>query len=424
MNFMKKFNIKTFGCSSNVADSEFVKTILQKNNYIFSENKYDIYIVNSCSVKGPTVNKIKDFIKKINLPKYKIIIMGCLPSDKKILNELQDYSIISPYNIDLIDKAVMEIENLKKPIKYLKPKFLDKTILDYNSNNIAIVQPLIGCLGNCYYCKTKLAKPEFYSYPLENILKRIESHIKKGVKEVWISSEDNAAYGLDIGKTYIDLLLAIEKRFAGQAMFRLGMSNPWLLQKKEKQLISFFKNTKAFYKFLHIPIQSASSKVLKNMNRPYTEKQLEKFFSNIRANFNETELNLTTDIIVGYPNETKEDYLKTKKFIKKYKFLVTNVSQIWPMPFTKTFEMKQLNTEIKKERSRDLSKYVRTILSKYLQKQVNKTKDVYFNNVDEAGNLLGRTDNYISVILKKPKKIEFGRKKCKIKAIENYHLLV
>lgn len=421
---MKGFNIKTFGCSSNIADSEFVKNILQKNNYNYSESKFDFYIINSCSVKGPTVNKIKDFIKKIFLPKHKIIIMGCLPSDKKILLELKDYSIISPYNIDLIDKAIIEIERTKKPIKYLEPKFLDKTKFDYSSKNIAIVQPLIGCMGNCYYCKTKLAKPKFYSYPLENILKRIDNYIKNGVKEIWLSSEDNAAYGVDIGKTYMDLLLSIEEKFAGKAMFRLGMSNPWLLLKKEKQLIDFFKKTKAFYKFLHIPIQSASSKVLKDMNRPYTEKQLEKFFLAIRKNFSENKLNLTTDVIVGYPNETKEDYLKTKRFIKKYKFLVTNVSQIWPMPFTKTFEMKQLSTEIKKERSRDLSQCVRNILSKYLKKQVNKTIDIYFNNLDENGNLLGRTNNYISVILKKPKKIDYGWRKCKIKAIENYHLIV
>ena len=116
--------------------------------------------------------------------------------------------------------------------------------------------------------------------------------------------------------------------------------------------------------------------------------------------------------------------LKTKKFIKKHKFLVTNVSQIWPMPFTKTFEMKQLNTEIKKERSRDLSEYVRNILSKYLKKQVNKTIDVYFSSLDIKGNLLGRTNNYISVIHKNPKAVEYGWKKCKIKAVENYHLIV
>jgi MiaB/RimO family radical SAM methylthiotransferase len=288
------------------------------------------------------------------------------------------------------------------------------------------VQPLIGCLGNCYFCKTKLAKPLFTSYPLENILKRIDKNIKNGAKEIWISSEDNAAYGFDIGKNYMDLLNSIEERFKGKAMFRFGMSNPWLLRKHEKELINFFKDTKAFYKFLHIPIQSASSKVLKNMNRPYTEKQLESFFTKIRKEFKENELNLTTDIIVGYPTETKDDYLKTKKFIKKYKFLVANVSQIWPMPFTKTIEMKQLPTEIKKERSRDLSEFVRALSKSYLKNYVGKTLEIYFNDLDNDGNVLGRTKNYISVIMKKPKIIpEFGKwSKHKIKAIENFHLLV
>lgn len=421
---MISFFIKTYGCSSNVADSEFVRSILEEKGLLFSEKKQNYFIINSCSVKGPTVNKIKDFIKKLKHKKQKIIIMGCLPSDKKILKEFEEYSIISPYNIDLISNAIDEVEKFNKPIKYLEPKFLDKTYLEYNAKNIAIVQPLIGCLGNCYYCKTKLAKPEFYSYPLNNILKRIDNYIKKGVKEIWISSEDNAAYGFDSGKTYMDLLLNIEKKFSGKAMFRLGMSNPWLLRKHEKELIKFFKETKSFYKFLHIPIQSASTKVLKNMNRPYTEKQLEKFFGKLRKEFNENELNLTTDVIVGYPNEAREDYLKTKRFLKKYKFLVTNVSQIWPMPFTKTFEMKQLDTKIKKERSRDLSEFVRANFKIYLKKQLGKTLDVYVNDLDKNGNLLGKTRNYISVIIKKPKKVEYGWKKYKIKALENYHLLV
>jgi threonylcarbamoyladenosine tRNA methylthiotransferase CDKAL1 len=433
----KTFFIKTFGCASNFADSGFVTEILKNANYAETTiTKADFVLVNSCTVKGPTESKIKDYLQKIKKKKYNIIIMGCLPSDKKFISDFKDYSMLSSYNIDCVLELLNNIQKTEKPIQLLKTKILDKTKFSYGAKNIAIVQPLIGCLGKCTYCKTKLAKPEFYSYPLENILQRIDYYIKKGVKEIWISSEDNAAYGQDIKLNYLDLLNAIEKKFAGKAMFRFGMSNPWLIKKNLKELISFFKKTKSFYKFLHIPIQSASSNVLKNMKRPYTEKDLLKIFSELRKNFSANELTIATDTIVGFPNESKEDFEKTVNFTikSKYDILINNVSQFWPMSFTEAAKMKQLSTKIKKDRSRILSESARKNYKKMLAKYIAKTVDIYFDDIDEKGNYLGRTRNYISVILKKsnsklkskPKvnpKLGFWEK-YKIKDLENYHLIV
>jgi len=421
------FYIKTYGCSSNFADSNFIVELLLKNNYKESAiNTAEFVLINSCTVKGPTASKIKDFISKIKQNKQNIIILGCLPSDKKFVSEFKEYSMISPYNIDLILDAFEKITLSKKPIKLLTPKILDKTLFSYNTKNIAIVQPLIGCLGNCTFCKTKLAKPLFYSYPLENIIKRIDDYIGKGVKEIWISSEDNGAYGKDLKINYMDLLMAIEKRFKGKAMFRLGMANPWLIDKHLDELINFFKTTKTFYKFLHIPIQSASNNVLKNMKRPYTEKKLHHLFSKLRTNFSKNKLTLATDTIVGFPYETEADFNKTLEFVTLYDFLINNVSQFWPMSFTAAAKMKQLPTELKKERSRILSKLYSANYVSILDSYVGKKIDVYFNDVDSNGNYLGRTKNYISVILHNPKKtVKLGLwAKFIVKKRENSHLLV
>lgn len=425
----KTYFIKTYGCASNIADSGFVSELLNSNNYKKSNlTNADFVIVNSCTVKGPTVNKIKDYLKTLKQKKQDIIIMGCLPSDKKFIFDFKDYSMLNSYNIDNIIEIIEKIKSTNKPVHLLKMKILDKTQFNYNAKNIAIVQPLIGCLGQCTYCKTKLAKPEFYSYPLENILQRIDYYIKKGVKEIWISSEDNAAYGSDIKLNYMDLLDAIEKRFAGKAMFRFGMSNPWLIKKNLPDLIKFFKETKSFYKFLHIPIQSASNSVLKNMQRPYTERDLDKIFTDLRKNFDEKELTIVTDTIFGFPYETNEDFEKTKLFTLKYSILTNNVSQFWPMSFTKAIKMKQLPTEIKKERSRIISDISRKNYTKMLSKYVGKKLGVYFNDVDKEGNYLGRTRNYISIVLKKSAKTKVPKlgewKEYKIKELENYHLLV
>jgi len=422
----RTFFIKTYGCASNFADSGFVKRLLKEAGYKETDVKNaDLILVNSCTVKGPTASKIKDYILKLPIEKNKIVILGCLPSDKKTIKDFSSYSMVNSYNIDAIADVCNKILETNRPVHLLEPKFLDKTNLSYDFKNVAIVQPLIGCLGYCTFCKTKLAKPFFYSYPLANIVDRIDFYIKKGAKEIWLSSEDNAAYGKDIGLNFMDLLKIIEKRFKGQAMFRFGMSNPWLLKTHTKELISFFKNTKAFYKFLHIPIQSASNNVLRLMKRPYSEKDLSELFENLRNNFSYKELTLATDTIVGFPDESEQDFEKTVNFVKKYDFLINNVSQFWPMPFTEASRMKQLKTEIKKERSRFLSAIARQNSQRLLKTFVGETLEVYFSQSDSQGNLLGRTRNYISVVCKKPeKKLEYGIwYKFKIKGVEHYHLL-
>ena len=422
----KTFFIKTYGCASNIADSGFVKKLLICSGYKETDLKNaNFVLVNTCTVKGPTVSKIKDYILKLALKKNKIIILGCLPCDKIFTKNFYKFSMVNSYNIDSIVSVCDKILKTNKSVHLLEPKFLDKTNLLCDFKTIAIVQPLIGCLGKCTFCKTRYAKPLFYSYPLSNIINRIDYYIKSGAKEIWLSSEDNAAYGKDLALNYMDLLNAIETRFKGKAMFRFGMSNPWLLQKYLLQLCDFFKKTKAFYRFLHIPIQSASNKVLKLMKRSYTEKVVNKIFTDLRNNFSYNELTIATDTIVGFPNETKKDFNKTKVFSKRYDILINNVSQFWPMSFTEAQKLKQLPTEIKKERSAILSTIARQESKRVLKTYVAKKVEVYFNDIDGKGNYLGRTRNYISVICKSSqKKQRLGEWVLqKIMAVEHYHLL-
>jgi threonylcarbamoyladenosine tRNA methylthiotransferase CDKAL1 len=421
---MSKFYIKTYGCASNQADSNIMQSILLNNGFHESDlDNADFIIVNSCTVKGPTVNKINDFIRDLSLAKHKIIISGCLPSDKTFLRSYRAYSLLNPYNVDKIVELIKKVEETSSPVHYLDFKKLNKAEYDLKQRGIQIVQPLIGCLGNCTYCKTKIAKPIFYSYPLKSIISKIEILIDSGTKEIWISSEDNGAYGKDIELSYIDLLQAIEKKFQGKAMFRFGMINPWHLKEYLHETIEFFKSTKTFFKFLHIPIQSASTSVLKEMNRKYTIQDLNEIFDEIKTNFEPEDLTISTDIIVGFPNETKEDFQLSLDFISKYNFLVLNVSQFWPMSYTKAASGKQIASQIRKQRSRELTNIQLGIVEAVLTKYKGTEQEVFFDKIDEQGNFLGRTKNYISVISKSKKQELFKWKKVKIKEVEYFHLL-
>jgi len=421
-----RFAIITYGCAANQADSNFMSTILQDADWKEVDvDGADIVIVNTCTVKGPTESKIMDFVKKISKTKEKskIIIAGCLPSDSSFIKKYSEYSLLNPYSVHKILELAKKIAKSNKPIHVLDFERFDKTKLYYKTKGIAIIQPLIGCLGKCTFCKTRFAKPLFQSYPLENIISRIEYYLQNGAKEFWISCEDNGAYGYDIGLTYIDLLNEIEKKFKGKAMFRFGMANPWLLKKHTHELIEFFDKTKAFYKFLHIPVQSASDSVLKEMKRPYTLKQLNSLFDSINKKFSYKELTIATDVIVGFPHESDKDFEKTYNFIKGKEFLIVNVSQFWPRPFTEAQKMKQLTTEVKKDRSRRMSVLGRAKAIRILKSYVGKTIEVYPNEYDVKGNTLSRTRNYVSVIIKNKKVKLFDWKKVKIKKVENYHLI-
>jgi len=414
-----KVRIHTFGCASNQADSNIMANLLSNKVAVgnFELKDVDYVIVNTCSVKGPTENKVIDFIKKIHLPKYAIIICGCLVSDKKKKKEFFEYSLVSPYNVTKICDVIDYLEYNKKPIHLIGNKKNSK-LFAIPFKPIAIVPPLIGCLGNCTYCKTKQAKPLFFSYPIQELITTINELVKQGSYEIWLSSEDNGAYGTDFGTNYLSLLKEIEKEFRNKGvMFRFGMSNPEHIYKHLKETKLFFENTKCFFRFLHIPIQSASNPVLKKMNRKYNGKKIEKIFSTLKNT-----VTISTDVICGFPTETESQFTETYDFIKKHKPLITNVSQFWVRPFTKAENLKQHTSEVRKARSSKLSTLQKSIIKSKLAPYKSKTLEVYVDEQDSSW-FWGRTKDYVLVKIISKKPLALGKwYRFKVELVESNHL--
>ena len=172
---------------------------------------------------------------------------------------------------------------------------------------ISITQISEGCLGNCSYCKTKLAKGTLHSYDEEKILKSIESDLESGAKEVWLTSQDCASYNLDKNKQNLPELLKKILSLKHNFKLRLGMMNPNNVYPVLDELIEVYKNPK-IYKFIHIPIQSASDSVLKDMNRFYKIKIVEEIITKLKKEV--PDMVIATDIIVGYPTEKQSDHKK------------------------------------------------------------------------------------------------------------------
>lgn len=398
--------IETFGCSSNQAESEIMAGLLEKagSEVVNNIDISDVIIVNSCIVKGPSEQKLFSRLKQIqeNYPDKKLIIAGCAPEG--IYNELKEIapeaSFVSTHHIKEITKAVADIQKGEiieligetKEIKLCLPKIRNNPVRN-------IVQIASGCNSNCSYCITRFAKGELFSYPKELIIKEISMAVENGCKEIWLTSQDNSCYGFDSDTNLPELLNSLPK---GKFLVRIGMMNPRNFLEKDfiKNLIEAYKSEK-IYKFLHLPVQSGSDNILKKMNRGYKSKNFKRIVSEFRKEF--PKLNLWTDVIVGFPSESKADFEKTLEMLKEVKPDYTNISQYGVRPRTKASKLKQISSEEKKKRSRIISELTREISLEKNKEWIDWKGKVLITDKKETW--LGRNFAYKPVLINSKEKL-------------------
>ena len=258
--------IETYGCAANQNDSEIMAGLLKRSGFNIVKNldSADLIILNSCTVKHATENKIMHRINELSKKKTPLIIAGCMPETQyeKIRDITQSASLIGASSVTNIAKIVKKTINGETIEEFSKGK--DKVCLPKIHQNklIDIVQISEGCLSDCSFCITKHARGNLHSYDPEMIIKEIGKSKKSGVKEFWLTSQDCGCYGFDINTNLAELLEKIVKEVPGNYFIRLGMMHPMHLKKIYKNLINIMKH-KNIFKFLHVPIQSGSKKILK-----------------------------------------------------------------------------------------------------------------------------------------------------------------
>ncbi|MBW3020834.1 tRNA (N(6)-L-threonylcarbamoyladenosine(37)-C(2))-methylthiotransferase [Candidatus Woesearchaeota archaeon] len=348
---MDKIFFKTSGCSNNQAESEIMKG-LTSEYFGLADNIEDAEIVvfNICTVKGDDVALAS--IKKIKeeFPNKILIIGGCVPEHmiKNIRKVDPNCGILNTHNLDKILEVIEETLN-NNPIQVMSPERINKTRFKRIRTNklIGIIPISNSCLGSCTYCSVKPIKGDYYSFPVEEIVEDIENALKDGCKEIWITSQDNGCYGMDIGTNLVELLQRIVE-IPGDYYIRLGMMNPDHIYPFFDELVEVMKDKK-FFKFVHIPVQSGSDEVLKKMNRHYTIKQFKEIVSKFREEI--PMINIASDMIVGFPEETGKDFDETMKLIKDIQFDVLNVSKFRKRLGTKAYNMEQVDPEVIKQRA-------------------------------------------------------------------------
>jgi MiaB-like tRNA modifying enzyme len=398
-----KVYIETYGCSANKSDSEIMMGLLKNFGFQIIDNPKmaDVSIINTCIVKEPTAKRMERRIKELCSYRKPFIVAGCMAKAEiyRVEKLAPKASIITPDAIDRIVEVVKETLKGRRVVADSEKK--EKVLLPKVSFNkiISILQIASGCLSACTFCETKIARGILKSYRPSSIIERIKSDLNEGFKEFWITSQDNGCYGFDIKTNIAELLNGILK-LGGNFKVRVGMMNPLHLIKRRKllkELIEAYKNEKVF-KFVHIPLQSGSNKVLKDMLRGYTVEEFIEIVEEFRREI--PNITIETDIIVGYPTESEEDFEETVKAINEIEFDVVNISKFSPRPNTPAEKLNRLPPEIVNRRSKTLHELVRKIAMKKNEKFLGKEVDVFVDEIGKNDSYIGRTVEYKPVVVK------------------------
>jgi MiaB-like tRNA modifying enzyme len=268
---------------------------------------------------------------------------------------------------------------------------------------VGIVEIASGCMSECTFCQTKLSKGDLTSYRLGDIVRQVENEISEGCKEIWLTSTDNGCYGFDIGTDLPSLVNAVSE-IPQNFMLRIGMMNPMYMPRIKEKLIESFDNDKV-YKFLHIPVQSGSDKVLNDMKRGHTSGTYREIVKKAKERF--PEFTISTDIIVGFPSETNEDFEKTVRLLEETRPDVVNLSKYSARPGTEAAEWKQVDVSEVKRRSKIVFDLINKITLENNQRWIGWKGNVLFNEKTEEG-IKGRNFAYKPVFVRDS--VEIGQR--------------
>jgi len=390
-----KFKIYTLGCKVNLYESNVMMDLLKNEGYHETNDIADIYIINTCSVTNTADNKSLKLVKRA-IKENKdalIIVCGCMSQvETEKLKELEDVNIIIG-NVNK-SKIVDYIKNYKSKLIDIKDisnykEFENMSLNNFNKTR-AFVKIEDGCENFCSYCIIPYTRGPVRSKKKEDVLEEVKSLINNGHKEIVLTGIHTGHYGFD-DYSFSDLLLDLVKI---DGLKRLRISSIEITEINDN-VLEVIKNNNILVDHMHIPLQSGCDKILKLMNRKYDKdyfiNKIETI-RNIRPN-----MSITTDVIVGFPDETEEDFEETIKTIEKINFSKLHVFPYSKRKGTKAAIMEnQVPENIKKERVKKLLEISKKLEIDYFSKFINK-EVTFIPETYKDGYIYGHTGNYLLV---------------------------
>lgn len=401
---------ETYGCTANRGDAELMLGQLTAAGHevVPELAKADAIILNTCAVKGTTYQKMLRRLRELrNFDGKRLVVAGCLPLiDLASIEQIGALAgIVSCRSIGEIAEVFERMARDEQNIRILERAPCEKpTMPKLRSSKVsAIVAICEGCTSNCSYCSVKFARGELRSFDTHSILSEVKAAINAGYREILLTAQDTAAYGLDDGTRLPDLLNSITS-LEGKFRTRIGMMNPKNVIPNLPELLDAYASDK-IYNFLHMPVQSGDDGVLEAMRRGYTVDDFMRIVDAFRERFED--LYIATDVIVGFPGEGEREFVHTCELIEMAKPDKVNLTRFSPMPGTDAARMPQVNGREVARRSRMLSARCRTIGHEENQRYVGRVVKGLVTELGEKGGYVVRLPNYKPAIVSNAEPGEF-----------------
>lgn len=397
-----KFSIYTLGCKVNTYESEYMISILKENGYELVEfgDHADVVIINTCSVTNNSDSKSRKMINQAvkNNPDACIIAMGCFIEANKDL-EINGVDILIGNKdkskiVELINQYFETKNSIKKLYENLGDTFENMEISKFEGKTRAFVKIQDGCENFCTYCIIPYVRGKCRSKDPDLVIKEITNLVDNGYKEIVLTGIHTGNYGVDLGTNFADLL---ERIVEIPNLYRIRISSIEITELNDK-VLSLINKHNIIANHLHVPLQAGSNHVLKLMNRKYDLDYYEDKINKIRSI--RPDISISTDIIVGFPEETDEDFENTMKFSEKIKFSKIHVFPYSIRKGTPASKLKQVDGNIKKERARRLIELSKKLEINYMKDMCGNDIDVLFETNDGIYSY-GHTSNYLHVKVNK-----------------------
>jgi threonylcarbamoyladenosine tRNA methylthiotransferase CDKAL1 len=397
--------VRSFGCSTNQADGAVLAGCLVEAGHelVGSVSSADLVVYNTCAVKGPTEDRMIEICGRIPEGK-KLIVAGCLPliNLERLLTEVKFDGVTGPEAGERIVKLVSRLLSGEKvmALDRSSDRMPALALPRVQRSSVVSVLPIgYGCLGSCAYCCVVFARGRLRSYSVQEIVERVVEDVSRGFREFWLTSQDTACYGRDIGTNLIELLDSLS-RVNGDFKVRVGMMTPNMVMDILDELVDVFHDKKIF-KFVHLPVQSGDDGILRRMQRFYSVDDFKGVVDTFRARF--PELTFATDVICGFPGEGQENFERTLRLIEETKPDVVNVSKFFARPRTAAVEMQKdfvPPTNIKR-RSSMAAALARRVAYEKNKQWVGWTGDILIDEIGKvSGSWVGRNLAYKPVTVK------------------------
>ncbi len=398
----EKVFLEWHGCTLNKGESERMLGMLSRQGFALASKpgNADIVIFNGCAVKHSTEQRMFSRLSALSeLQKkrgFELIVFGCLV---EICRERLEKNFPGAVLIGLDFGALAEHLgfSFSQGVLSLEPVRFNEFV--------SIIPVSTGCLGACSYCCVSRARGNLCSFPVQGIKKAFSSALENA-KEVWLTSNDTACYGLDVGSSLPEMLhelLSVD----GDFRVRIGMMNPAQAKKFFPELLSCFEDERLF-RFLHLPVQSGSDRVLKKMNRGYSVAEFKKMVREAR-DF-DSDFSIATDIIAGFPSESSADFEKSVSLLMETMPDVVNISAFGKRPFARANAFPgQIDSAEKKLRTKKLTEVVRGIGLERNKRLLGSIQHVLVSEFGEKGGFVGRTNAYKPVVVRENLLGQFAR---------------